>query len=226
MKRLIILSTISLLFFNSLVFSQISNTTDSLPIIENAKYLKGDLNAILNSTIKYPTDGLKSNIQGDVVLSFLITKNGKLDSLVILSSPSMALSTASVITLNSLENEWTPCKINNKSIDKKYLIVFRYRMYLNTTPPTYKKDADKLFKKQKFDKALKLYNKAIKENQYDYELFEARALTKENLGDTEGAKEDRASSILIKNEILTFVDVAGIIRTKTVTKTYVTSKPY
>jgi len=226
MKTLTILLTIPLLFFNSLVSCQNSTEVDTLQINENAKYMNGDLNTILNSNIKYPTDGLKNNVQGDVVLSFLITKNGKLDSLVILSSPSMALSTSSIVTFNSLENEWIPCKINNDYVDKKYLIVFRYRMYLNTTPPTYKKDADKLFKKQKFDKALKLYNKAIKENQYDYELFEARAVTKENLGDTEGAKEDRATSILIKNEILTFVDVVGIGMTRTVTKTYVTSKPY
>jgi tetratricopeptide (TPR) repeat protein len=172
--------------------------------------LKEDLTTFLQKNTKYPVSALQNNIEGDVILSFVIRKTGTLDSLLVISSPDMVLSQSAFESFNRIDNKWSPTVDNNVPIDKKYLIVFRYRMSMNFKPVDYKRDADDYFKKQKFEKALKNYNKAIEDNQYDYESFESRAKVKEKLGELEESKQDYKTSKLLKNEIMTFVDVIAV----------------
>lgn len=177
---------------------------------EKASYSKEDLTKFLARKTQYPKDGITNNKAGDVVISFIIRKNGKLDSLVKVSSPDISLSANSIITMISLDKEWSPAKKNNMPIDKKYFVVFRYRIFLNTKPYDYKGQSNKLFEKQKYEKALILYNKGITDNQYDFELFESRAKVKEILGDLEGAKKDQLMSRILKDEIMSIVDIYAI----------------
>ncbi len=216
MKNFSILFIITFLLLNNVVKGQASKETDTTSTIENAHYLNGDLSKLLPLNIKYPLNALRNNIEGDVIISLLINKHGKLDSLNILISPDIMLSTSSITPFEDLENEWSPCKINGIPINKKYLIVFRYRIYMNTEPPEYKKQAEKYFEKQKYKKALRFYNSAIKDNEYDYELFKNRSEIKELLGDIEGSKQDSLEATRIKNGIISCVDVTvvGIHRTE------------
>ncbi len=174
---------------------------------EKARYLKENMTRYLFKTVKYPEALLTKNIQGDVVLSLKITRNGKLDSLAILKSPDFSLSTSAIVAINSLEKEWSPTRINDSPVDRNYLIIFRYRIYLETQPADFKTKAVEYFKEQKYEKALKLFNKAIKDNQYDFELFEYRSKIKETLGDSEGSKQDYITSINFKNEVMSIVNV-------------------
>jgi tetratricopeptide (TPR) repeat protein len=183
---------------------------DSTTNFVKARCLKEDLATFLQKNTKYPVSALQNNIEGDVILSFVIRKTGKLDSLLVISSPDMVLSQSAFESFNRIDNKWSPTVDNNVPIDKKYLIVFRYRMSMNFKPVDYKRDADDYFKKQKFEKALKNYNKAIEDNQYDYESFVSRAKVKEKLGELEGSKQDYKTSKLLKNEIMTFVDVIAV----------------
>jgi len=192
-----------------------------LDSVEHARYLSGDITKLLNASINYSVSALESKTEGDVILSFIIDKNGKMNNLAIVSSPHKSLSTSSILAMNTLENNWSPYKVNNQPLDKKYIIIFRYRMYLNTQPPTYKKEAERLFKKQKYEKALKYYNWAIDENKYDAELFDARSIIKDILSDSEGAKQDKEVCNVLKNEVFKFIDVVSIGITKKVTKTTV-----
>jgi len=211
-----------ILFLCSSAYSQVVELHDSeLDSVEHAQYLSGDITKILNAEINYAASALESKIEGDVVLSFIIDKNGKMGNLTIVSSPHKSLSTSSILSMNSLENNWSPYKVNNQPLDKKYLMVFRYRIYLNTQPPAYKKEAERLFKKQKYERALKHYNWAIEENKYDADLFEGRSLVKDKLSDTEGAKQDKETYKVLKNEVFRCIDVVSIGITKKVTKTTV-----
>jgi tetratricopeptide (TPR) repeat protein len=112
--------------------------------------------------------------------------------------------------LNAIKDEWSPCKINGEPVDKKYFIIFRFRSYLYSQPPNYKEKAEKLFKKEKYEKALLNYDKAINENKYDYKLFESRSELKKLMGDTEGARIDSLESIRLQNEVISVVDIAMI----------------
>ncbi len=214
MKKTLIFFFTTLLCFNVILKSQTLQDSSANSNVENAQYLKEDLTKLLQKNIKYPIEALKNKIQGDVILSINIDKNGNMNSLNIISSPSEILSSSSLASFNHVENEWSPCKVNGNPVSKNYLIVFRYKFYLNTQPPEYKKRAEKFVKKQKYEKALKYYNNAITENQFNYELFESRSKLNKILGDTEGAKNDSQQSDRLKNKIISLVDIAAIGQTR------------
>jgi tetratricopeptide (TPR) repeat protein len=215
MKRKIILLIATFLVIGAIVNGQTIAKPDSV-VNEKARYQKENLDMFLARNAKYPKEGTTRGIEGNVVLSFVVTRNGKLDSLSLESSPNEILTTSSISTFNEIVGDWVPAKINNVPIDKRYFLVFRYRIYMDTEPFDYKAMANKYFKKQKYEKALKLCNEGIRDNQYDHQLFELRAEVKEMLGDMEGAKLDRSLAIVLDDEIMGIVGITAIGVTRTV----------
>jgi hypothetical protein len=213
-KTTTLITTLFILFALS-ARSQNFPETDSILIIENAKYLNGDLNKLLYSKARFSREALINDIQGDVVISFTISKDGEMDSVEISESPDRALSVSSILSIDALDGKWSPCLLGNKPVDKKYSIVYRYRIYMNSSPPSFADDAVKFFRKEKLKKSLKKYNKAIKDNPYDYELYDSRAIVREMTGDAEGAKQDRMTSFNLKNEVLAIIDITAMSITRT-----------
>ncbi len=216
MKRTFILFFITLLSLNAILKSQNLQDSVTSKSFKKAEYLKTDLTKFLLKNTKYLKDAVENNIQGDVVLSFVILKDGKMDQLKVLSSPDKTLSDISMNSFNNLKNEWSPCINNGISIDKQYLIAYRYRIYFNELPPNDYEKAQRMINKQKYDKALYFIDAAIKENPFDYKLFDTRSKLKEMLGDAVGAKYDSEQSTKLQNDIITVVDVTvtGYSRTE------------
>lgn len=210
MKRTTTVIIAFLILFALSAAGQDISEPDSILIIENAKYLNGDLNKQLYSKARFSREALMNDIQGDVVISFTISKDGEMDSVEISESPDRALSVSSILSIDALDDKWSPCLLGNKPVDKKYSIVYRYRIYMNSSPPSFADDAVKFFRKEKLKKSLKKYNKAIKDNPYDYELYDSRAIIKEMTGDAEGAKQDRMTSFNLKNEVLAIIDITAM----------------
>jgi len=208
-RSILILAFIAAIFliFNMSVNCQTVKQIDSISIFEKARYPKEDLTKFLIKQTVYPKEAIINDIQGDVVLSFIVKKNGKLDSLSVMSSSNSSLSAWSLVAFTSIEGNWIPCKINNTPIDKKYIVVFRFRRYLNIQPPAYESNAEKYFKDKKYEKALKLYDKAIKDNEYASQLFKARSVVKKILGDEAGSQQDHIRSINLQQEIMSVVDI-------------------
>lgn len=196
--------------------------------VQNAKYLKEDLNRFLSINTKYPIEAVISQIQGDVVYSFTINKNGRLENLALKNYPSELLLNSSKTSMSLLNGEWKPAVLNDTPIDKKYQVVFRYRTYMDTNPFDYKGQSRKLLEKKKYEKALKTLDSGVEDNSYDYELYDLRSKVKEALGDSEGAKKDESVSNSLKDEILTIVYINEILIRRTVplgvTKTVVVSQ--
>jgi len=209
------LKTLALFFAFSITgllgSSQAIQKSESVLINEKAIYPKQDMAKFLIDASGYPLEALQNNMKGDVFISFIVTKDGKMDSLVVESSPGSMFTRSSMIACNALTERWIPAKINNVPADKKYLFIFRYKMDSDTQSPDYKSMADKKIKKQDYKKALQLYDKAILDNQYDYRLFESRSKVKSLLGDEEGAKNDQLASERLNNEIMAVIDI-GVIR--------------
>jgi tetratricopeptide (TPR) repeat protein len=207
-KKIFII-VISLLTICMSIYCQSIQKVDSTDSVKKAVYLKGDLQKVLSALVKYPDAGLLNNKQGDVVISFRINRAGKSDSMALVTSPDVSLSTSSIVALNSLEDNWTPAMRNNLPADRKYLVVFRYRIYTDNKPADYKRSAGKYVKKQKFEKALQHYDLAIKDNPFDSDLFASRSKVKEILGDTIGAKSDLLTSLKLKTEMMSVIDVSA-----------------
>lgn len=165
----------------------------------------------MNTISNYPTGQLRPNLgasgEGDVVLSLVIHTNGKSDILAIVSSPDISFSASSMVAFNKLEDEWSPARINNTPTDKNYLIVFRYRKYLDIQPYDYKGRIEHFMSKQKYKEALRLLSNAINDNKYDRELFALRSKVKQILGDAEGAKSDELTAAKLNDEILALITV-------------------
>ena len=213
MRKLAILSFAVLLTFSTLVISQTIQESDPDSEFVKAKYLKADLAKFLQHNITYPAEALKKESQGDVIISFVIKKDGTLDSLDLISSPGLSLSTSTIVAFSALGEQWSASKINEDPIDKKYLIIFRYRFYMESVPTTAESKAVKFFEKEKYDKSLSFYDKAIKDNKYDYELFESRSKVKTILGDIDGSKQDIVTSTTLNNEIMSVINIIALGKT-------------
>jgi hypothetical protein len=213
-KRALVAVLASLTFF-LYSNSQIVKKPDLIIRYEKAKYLKQDLNKFLSTHTEYPFTEMTSMINGDVVFSFIITWNGTLESLALIDYPNASFLNSSKNAINLLDGEWSPAKLNNVPVDKKYLIVFRFRVYFERKPFDYKAQGRKLFEKQKYERALKTINSGIEDNKYDYELYDLRSKVKEMLGDIAGAKEDQLRSFSLKDEIMSIIDITviGVKRT-------------
>ena len=212
-RILVVLALLAIFMYSN---SQIVQKPDSTIIYEKAKYLKQDLNKFLSTHTEYPYTEMTSMINGDVVFSFIITRNGKLESLALRDYPNASFLNSSKNAINSLDGEWSPAKLNDVPVDKKYLIVFRFRTYAERKPFDCKAQGRNLFEKQKYERALKTLNSGIEDNKYDYELYELRSEVKEMLGDNEGAKNDQLNSLRLKYEIMSIIDITAMIVRRTV----------
>lgn len=218
MKYSAILITAILFFPGPIVDAQKIQMSDTTQSFEKAKYLEAALKEFLETNVKYPDAAFLNKIKGDVIFSFVIKKDGRLDSLSLVKSPDFILTTNSVDGFKLIDGKWSPTIIDGRPADMRYSLVFRYRIYLNTQPPDYKKMAERNIKKLKFDKALKLYDEAIEDNRYDFSLFESRARVKETLADSVGARQDQAIAEKLKKEIMAVVNINAVgITRRTVT---------
>lgn len=83
-----------------------------------AKFLKSD--DFRNTVVKYlvyPAIAAENGIQGKVVLSFRINTKGCIDSIIVVESPDLSLSKATISALNQVKCDWTPAKKDNKPVD-------------------------------------------------------------------------------------------------------------
>lgn len=226
MKKNLILFCLLFLTISLVVNSQTIPKSDSNSFSEEATYLKEDLNKFLRNKFIYPHEGFANKIEGDVIFSIEIKKDGSSTGPILISSDDKVLSQNAAKVLNLIENKWNPAKINDVPIDKKYFIVVRYRLYINTEPTDYNREALDLIRKQKYEKAIKTYDKAIKENQYSYELLISRSQLKAKIGDYAGSKQDYEAANKLAAEILTVFGVIGkTVTTRTVISSNISSFP-
>lgn len=212
-RTLVVLALLTIFMYSN---SQIVQKPDSIIRYEKAKYLKQDLNKFLSTHTEYPYTEMTSMINGDVVFSFIINRNGTLESLALKDYPNASFLNSSKKAINSLDGEWSPAKLNDAPVDKKYLIVFRFRTYVERQPYDCKAQSRNLFEKQKYERALKTLNSGIEDNKYDYELYELRSKVKEMLGDYEGAKNDQLNSHRLQVEIMSIIDITSMVVRRTV----------
>ena len=94
----------------------------------------GDLSKFRNwvmDNVKYPQIALENGIQGNVVVSFVVEKDGKMSKITILQSPDKTLTEAAIAVLekaNKLKNGWKPGKQRNKPVRVTYTLPISFRI--------------------------------------------------------------------------------------------------
>lgn len=220
MKKALILFLFIFSGFSVGLKSQDMQMDDSTKNDKKAVYLNENLPKFMTATI-YPRAAIESNIQGNVVIAFTILKDGKMDNIKVLSSPDRSLSASSLDALKIIGDGWSPCISNGIPIDKEYYIVFRYRISSDTPPSVANESIIRAIKNKKYEKALKYINAEIKENPFDYKLFDARSKIYELLGDNDNAKKDTEQYNLLKNNVMDAVDVIVVTTTRVMMRTQV-----
>lgn len=90
----------------------------------------GDLNtfrAWVQQNVRFPQIALENGIQGRVVLSFVIEKDGRLTNIQVLQTPDRSLSEEAVRVL-SKSPKWTPGKQRNQVVRVKYTLPVDFRV--------------------------------------------------------------------------------------------------
>jgi tetratricopeptide (TPR) repeat protein len=111
---------------------------------------------------------------GNVFVSFIISKTGQLDSISIINEPNEMYEEMVINAFKKSSGLWSPTRFDDLALDKKYVAGFNFAV---TNSVFYKKDKSfQYYKKGNMEKALKLINEVIKIDPYDIELYLDRAL--------------------------------------------------
>ena len=100
-------------------------TAETMPSFQD-----GDLNtfrAWVQQNVKFPQVALENRIQGRVVLSFVIDKDGRLTNIEVLQSPDRSLSEEAIRVLNK-SPKWSPGKQRNQAVRVKYTLPVDFRV--------------------------------------------------------------------------------------------------
>ena len=90
----------------------------------------GDLSKFRNWmqwNVKYPQTALENGIQGNVVVKFIIEKNGKLSNIQIIQSPDKTLSDA-VVQVLQRSPKWKPGLLRNKPVRVTYTLPVSFKI--------------------------------------------------------------------------------------------------
>jgi hypothetical protein len=139
---------------------------------EKASLKSGNIGEFFGQNIRFPESLLGKIGNYNVILSFVITTEGTLDSVKIISSPDKQASFEAVSSLDKSDGLWNPAKMNGQPTARKYLASFKFvtsKKYFDQQTK-----AEKLVQKGDYKKALELIDDGLKFHEYDKDLYQLR----------------------------------------------------
>lgn len=109
----------------TIVEEEIFVTAEEMPTFQG-----GDLGKFRNwvmANVKYPQIALENGIQGNVVVKFVVEKDGKLSNIQVLQSPDKTLADAAVQVLQK-SPKWKPGKQRNKPVRVTYTLPVSFQI--------------------------------------------------------------------------------------------------
>lgn len=108
----------------------IAETMPMFPMQEGDNPGYGDLNSFrkwVQSNVKYPAEAMKADIQGRVVLSFVVEKDGSVSNMQVLQTPDRSLS-AEALRVVGASPKWKPGEQRGEIVRVKYTLPVDFRM--------------------------------------------------------------------------------------------------
>lgn len=114
---------------NDKCFDSKINNADYEPILEEPRFIGGEsaLMKFLSDHTIYPKKAQREKIQGKVIVSFLITKTGKIDSMVVLSKPQPLLDEEALYVLSKMPL-WIPGKYDCEKKGIYFTLPFDFKL--------------------------------------------------------------------------------------------------
>ena len=188
---------ILLLFLPAAISAQINQTKASFKQESLAEFLSKDFNKRIRGT-KVPN--------GQVVLSFTITKDGEVKDPFPENFKNKTLALNALLAVQATNTLWSPCLINGSPIDKKYKILFNFVSAEKDIDPRYSRVKTYL-DAGKYERALDILDNMIEQNIYVSLYYYNRAVAKKNLNDVEGFKNDSIKANELQDEVLAEVNI-------------------
>ncbi len=114
-----------------------------------------------------------SSPDGNVLVSFIVKKNGEIDSIKVLNDPDTLWEEFTLDALYSSSGQWNPASFDGKPLEYKYFAGFNFT---NRSIFFYKKDKVlRLLRSGQTTKPLRLINEALNINPFDIDLLLCRA---------------------------------------------------
>jgi hypothetical protein len=173
---------------------------------EKAKLKNISLNEFVYQNIGMPQSVTSFDKDFNIVISFIIKKNGEVDSINIIKNPEKNYTNEVLRVLEKTIGQWIPTKINGVTVDKNYFTSFKF-IFSNEYADK-KAKAIKLIKKGNYNQALDLINEAMTFNEYDGELYQIRSTIYKGLNQTDLEKTDQQKIQRLKNNLLINVSVS------------------
>lgn len=96
---------------------------------EQAQFPGGiqELMKYLSMNVRYPYEAMKNNIQGRVIVKFIVTKDGKIESPEVLRGVDKSLDDEAKRVVQAMP-AWTPAKNNGKPVDSFFTLPVNFRL--------------------------------------------------------------------------------------------------
>ena len=157
------------------------------------------LRTFLGQNIRYPEAEASQNIQGRVIIRFVVTQDGSIDSVTVLRGVSAGLDKEAVRVVKMLP-KFKPGMQQGKRVMVYYNLPIVFKLSDEVKPLSAfdtKMNTDEnfksgvaLMKQNEFKKAVKFFDQSIKKFPHDYYGFQYRGNCEFKLGKTKQAKED------------------------------------
>ena len=180
----------------------------------------GDIGQYFGPKLTFPTALAFQGIVGFGEVEFRVNKQGKIDSINIITAPHVQMGQNIASLLLSTKDMWNPTLQNGQPIDYKYKLIVEYKITKRSGPPpqgkafALKDKAIKMNMKKKYVDALELIDEAISINPYQYEFYDLRSQILQSLGNTEGSILNRQKSENLKKQIVAQIMVVkyGVVK--------------
>lgn len=109
---------------------------DSITNIESKKVFgnpemqptfNGDINLWLAQNMRYPEEAEKNDIEGKVIVSFVIEKDGSVSNIKALKSPHFSLTEEAIRVVKAMPN-WNPGTMSGKPVRVKYVLPLSFKL--------------------------------------------------------------------------------------------------
>jgi hypothetical protein len=178
MKKIITIMTI---VFTLQYASGQTNPSNDL-YFDNARIVQAKINNENASKFftNYHYDYTINGSEGNVLVSFIVRRDGHIDSIQFLNKPGILYKNTVLEALNQSSGHWNPCRFDETLYDRKYFAGFNFT---NRIAFFYKKDKSlRLLKAGLTTKPLKIITEALKINPFDIDLllWRSRIYKKQN----------------------------------------------
>ncbi len=156
--------------------------------------------------LKYPSAARSSGLSGTFVIELKLSPAGKIDSVLIVHDAKKTFKDASMEAFEKAMDLWSPDLISTKQNTEHYLIAFNFQ-YLKSGDTNPLVTAQELMSLKKYQKAIKVLDKAIEDKPYDAKLYDLRSKVYLVSGDKERFIVDMEKAQEISNNLISTFDM-------------------